>query len=102
MSRDKHWIDLAAASKLTAQWRQEHPQSPKAMGFDRAALDRILKQEGCVGIRCYYAKHDGGNWTLVLVGTDAEGRDMAKGEIAQEARPCPPDCDLLSPLHGDR
>lgn len=102
MPRDKHWIDLDSATQLTAQWRKKHPKSPKAMGFDRAALDRILKQKGCKGIRCYYAQHDDGSWTLVIVGTDAKGRDMTKGEIAQEGIPCPPDCDSRSPLSGGK
>jgi hypothetical protein len=102
MPRDKHWIDLDSATQLTANWRKRHAKSPKAMGFSRAAFDRILKQTGCKGIRCYYAQKDDGMWTLVLVGIDAKGRDMTKGEIAQEGEPCPPMCDSSSPLFGSK
>lgn len=100
MARDKHWIDLDSATQLTAQWRKKHPKSPKAMGFSRAAFERILKQKGCKGIRAYYAQEDDGSWTMVLVGTDAKGRDMVKGEVAEEADPCPPYCDQASVLWG--
>src|SRR5690606_9203809 len=102
MLRDKHWIDLEPATKLTAQWRNKHPDSPKAMGFSRAAFERILKQPDCEGIRIYYALKDDGQWTLVMVGTDANGSDMANGEIAEEAMPCPPDCDPRSPFAGGK
>lgn len=98
MSRDKHWIDLKSAVELTARWRKLHPKAPKAMGFERGALERILKQDGCVALRCYYAQNADESWTMVLVGIDAKGQDMATGEIAEEAEPCPPYCDRDSPL----
>ena len=68
------------------------------MSFERRALDRILKQDGCSGVRCYFAQKADESWTLVLVGVDEKGKDMAKGEIAEEAQPCPPICDPESPL----
>lgn len=102
MSRDKHWIDLKSAAELTARWRKHNANAPKAMGFERAALDRILKQDGCVAVRCYYAQKADESWTLVLVGVDAEGKDLTAGEIAEEAQPCPPWCDDRSPLWGAR
>jgi hypothetical protein len=99
-SRDKHWIDLKAAVELTTRWREKNPKAPKAMGFDRAAMDRILKQERCVGIRTYYALNPDDSWTLVMVGVDSKGRDMTEGELAEEMDPCPPDCDPRSVLGG--
>lgn len=102
MARDKHWIDLDSATQLTANWRKKNPKAPKAMRFTRAALDRILKQDGCKGVRIYYAMKADGAWTLVLVGTDAKGRDLVNGEVAEEASPCPPDCDERSPLGGTK
>ncbi len=98
--RDKHWIDLESATKLTARWRKMNPKAPKAMGFSRAAFERILKQPDCEGIRAYYAQKENGDWTLVLVGTNANGADIAQGEVAEEAEPCPPDCDERSPFGG--
>jgi hypothetical protein len=100
MPRDKHWIDLDSATQLTATWRKKHPKSPKAMRFDRAAIERLLKQRGCKGIRCYYAQKEDGSWTMVLVGTNSKGNDITDGEIAEEAFPCPPWCDPNSPLGG--
>lgn len=102
MLRDKHWIDLDSATKLTAHWRKLHPKAPKAMGFNRGAFERILKQPDCAGIRIYYAAKDDGQWTFVMVGTNAQGEDMATGEVAEEAMPCPPDCDPRSPFAGEK
>jgi hypothetical protein len=72
------------------------------MGFDRSAMDRILKQDRCAGIRSYFAMHADGTWTLVLVGVDADGHDLANGELAEEMRPCPPYCDPQSALGGGK
>lgn len=102
MPNHKHWIDLASAVELTTRWRKKQPDAPKAIGFDREALDRILKQESCVAVRCYYALKADTGWTLVLVGVDAQGQDLVHGEIAEEGYPCPPDCDERSPLGGGR
>jgi hypothetical protein len=102
MPRDKHWIDLDSATQLTAQWRRKYPKYPKAMGFNRAAFERILKQKGCKGIRSYFAMKSDGSWTLVLVGTDYRGRDITNGEIAEESLPCPPWCDNESPLGSSK
>jgi hypothetical protein len=101
-SRDKHWIDLKSAVELTTQWRKRQPEAPKAIAFDRAALERILKQEHCAGVRCYFAAKADTTWTLVLVGINAKGQDLASGEIAEEGNPCPPDCDSSSPLVGGK
>jgi hypothetical protein len=98
MPRDKHWIGLDDATLLTANWRKKNPKAPKAMRFSATAVQRILQQPGCKGVRIYYAQHEDKSWTMVLVGTDTKGRDMTKGEIAQEGIPCPPDCDPKSPL----
>jgi hypothetical protein len=100
MPRDKHWIDLDSATQLTANWRKKHSKSPKAMRFERTAFERILKLTGCKGIRIYYAQKDDGEWTFVMVGTNAKGQDMTEGELAQETWPCPPMCDPESPLGG--
>lgn len=65
---------------------------PTAYGFHAEAFHRILRQPGCVGIRAYPALKDDGRPTLVLVGFDAEGRELADGELSEFAFDCPPFC----------
>ncbi|HET9064916.1 MAG TPA: hypothetical protein VFN22_03740 [Gemmatimonadales bacterium] len=100
MPKDRHAISLAAATRLTTTFRTKHPDAARCWGFDRSAFHRILGQPGCEGIRIYLGQKQDGTVTPVMVGYDAKGRDLAKGEIAEEAGPCPPYCDDRSPLHG--
>jgi len=50
-----------------------------AICFDAGNVEEILKQEGCKGIRVYYAKNseaNGGSETVVIVGLDGNGNDL--------------------------
>ncbi len=66
--------------------------------FNRKIFDKILSQKGCVAIRYYYAQEKDGSPTIVLVGVDANGKDMTKAAIAERAMDCPPWCWSDSPL----
>lgn len=93
--KEPHDIDPEKAKGLIKAWRADKHAAGKAHGhfFGREALEKLLAQEGCVGIRMYHARHGKGHETLVLVATDTDGRDMWKGSVAEEAMPCPPYCD---------
>lgn len=64
----------------------------RAGAFQRAALDAILAQPGCMGIRFYLAQNDAEQTTLVAVGTDADGQDLDQGVMVNDLFPCPPFC----------
>jgi hypothetical protein len=64
----------------------------KAGAFTREIIDEILAQAGCAGLRIYLGRTDAGEETLMLVGTDADGNDLANGTIADHLYPCPPFC----------
>lgn len=64
----------------------------------RGVLDSILAQKGCVALRMYYAQKDDASFTLVCVGVNAAGDDMADGIIAEDLWPCPPYCDATKTL----
>jgi len=66
--------------------------------FPRAAIDEILAQPGCTGLRFYFGTKPDGSTTLVFVGIDGAERDMADGVIVEDYYPCPPFCDATSPL----
>ena len=66
--------------------------------FPRAAIDAILAQPGCSGLRFYFGTKADGSTTLVFVGIDGAERDMTDGVIVQDYYPCPPFCDAPSAL----
>ena len=96
-----HRITLAEAKELTTRHRKESPKGGHAEFFHREALDTLLAQPGCSGIRIYHGKGKGGEHHSVLVGVDAKGADLADAGIMQQAFPCPPYCDTESPLKRD-
>jgi hypothetical protein len=96
-------IDLAQAAAWTANYRKQHEgvtEAVKAHFFGRDIMQQILEQEGCVGIRMYYALDDNSQQQLILVGVNAEGQDMEEGTVADRSRVCPPDCAIESSLLG--
>lgn len=98
MSDRDHHILLADATKLTHRWQKSHPDAIRAWKFSRDIFDEMLKPDTCAGVRIYMAEKEGGEVTLVVVGTDAAGNDLTDATIAEEAVPCPFDCPKDSPL----
>jgi hypothetical protein len=72
--------------------RRRRATEPPAGAFKREALERLLNQTGCAGIRIYYGMHPDGQPALVLVGVDEYGEEMLDGELAERSFPCPPFC----------
>jgi len=111
MTADRHSITLSDAVALTTRWRKNQPDSMRAARFDRIAFDRLLAQPGVAGIRIYLGMQPNGEWTYVMVGTSADGKDLIKAPgsvdaadgtgIEEQSYPCPPECDCSSPLNGE-
>lgn len=86
-------IGLAQAAALTAKYRKEvSADTAKSHFFGSQILQKLLEQEGCVGIRMYHALDDNKKKQLILVGVDENGNDMESGLVADRAVVCPPDC----------
>ncbi len=113
MPNDPHAISLDDAIALTARWRANMPAGAiKGARFETIALANLLAQPGCAGIRIYLGMKDDMSWTYVMVAVDAQGADIipanarADGQNADGSGlenlppPCPPFCDVLSPLNG--
>lgn len=99
---EDHSISLIDAKKLTKNFRDKAGADPILGGFfGKKALEEILDQQDCVGIRYYYGESKDGDPVLVLVGVTANGGDMPLGNLAEIAKPCPPYCILGSPLNSD-
>jgi hypothetical protein len=96
---EKHEIALSEGLELVANFRK-NPQAPKSQGgsFERGAFDKILAQPGCERIKMHWAQESNGNFTVVLVGVDAEGKDMVAGAIMERSNGCLPFCDVTSPF----
>lgn len=93
-------IDRAQAKRWTANYRANGRGKTNSHLFGAETVKRLLEQEGCVGMRIYYALNEEGEQKVILVGADAEGNDMTDGEILDFATPCPPECIVGSELAG--
>ncbi len=91
--KEDHHISLEEAIKLISNFRNSQKDfSIKAHYFGKEALEKLLGQEGCVGIRIYYAQNEDGKPELVIVGVNEEGQDLENGTILNRGLPCPPWC----------
>lgn len=91
---------LETSAVWTANYRKANPNGIKAHFFGMNIINEILAQDGCVGIRCYYALDEKGVQQMIMVGADREENDLYNGIIAEVSSPCPPFCGNGSPLIG--
>lgn len=66
--------------------------------FAKKAIQSILDQSGCVGVRIYYGLTDLAIPALVIVGVNSLGQDMTDGPMAELGYGCPPWCDTTRAL----
>lgn len=100
MTNNSHEITLQEAITLTHAY-QNSPQfagQPKAGLITATAVQELLNQPGCEGVRIYFSLNANNNLTLVLVGTDINEKDMTSGVILEKLKDCPPFCNFDSPL----
>jgi hypothetical protein len=99
--KEDHSISLAEAAKMTKAHRAAaQPGDVNAHYVGREAVEALLTQPGCVGIRWYHARHPKGHHTLVAVGVDKTGNDLHNGRLCEEILPCPPWCSAPNPLNS--
>jgi len=89
---------LETAAEWTANYRKNNPNGIKAHFFGMNIINEILAQDGCVGIRSYYALDDNGVQQLIMVGVDKDENDLYTGIIAEVSIKCPPFCSTPNPL----
>ena len=95
-----HKVTITEARDLVDR-RRRAAETP-AGAFKREALERLLNQTSCAGIRIYYGMHPDGQPALVLVGVDEWGEEMLDGELAEKSYPCPPFCPMGPSLRASR
>jgi len=96
---ESHDIPLATAAEWTKNYRDANPGAIKAHYFGKDAIQAILDQGGCVGIRIYYALDDDGVKHLIIVGANASENDLYQGLLAERSLPCPSSCSTANPLN---
>ncbi len=98
---EEHAISLEEAIEYTAKYRDSRNSGDLLGGyFGKSAMQNILNQPNCVGLRIYNAIDNEGKATYVVVGVAADEKDLTEGAIAEYAYGCPPHCPLGSPLAG--
>lgn len=96
-----HRIPLAAAAALTKRYRNGTAKgAQKAGAFHADQVRELLAQPGCVALRIYYGKQEAGEESLVLVGVDANDKELSGGVLLEFQFPCPPFCDDGSALNS--
>jgi len=93
---EDHSITFGEAQHLISNYLMTlEPGGVRSEMFGRDAIDRIMAQSGCRGLRIHHARKDDGTQVLVLMGVDQYGVDLAFGELAERGILCPPICDTI-------
>lgn len=95
-------ITLSAAAAITKNYR-DSVTSGTTIGhyFGKSAIQAILNQTNCVGIRVYYAIDETGKKQLVITGVDSSENDLYTGLLADRSACCPTHCSTANPLNSN-
>jgi hypothetical protein len=99
---ENHDISLNEAADLTQRFRENLPIIDHTIAeyFGKSALEELLDQNGCVGIRIYYGIDIEMKKRLVIVGVNNEGNDLYEGNLMEVGQPCPPICSESNLLNS--
>jgi hypothetical protein len=73
-------IEVKQAASWTKNYRDKSPGQPISQFFGKEILEKILSQEGCLGIRFYYALDNDGKKHLIITGAMSDGTDQIGGK----------------------
>ena len=94
-------IPLETAQEWATKWVESQPaDAVKAHLIPMEDFTALSKEDGVVNIRAYIGIDGDGTNKLMLVGVDANGKDMISNTdlIYDFTLPCPNTCDTDSPL----
>lgn len=98
---ENHDFPLDQASEWTANYRATiSPGETIAHYFGKQAIQDIFDQEGCVGMRIYYALDNNGAKQLIITGVNSAGNDLYQGLLAERSLKCPAACSAANPLNS--
>ena len=96
-------ITLDVAKEWAKSWRSNPPAKlAKGHLIPGGALSELLATEGVVDVRAYMGVDATGIQKLMLVGVNADGKDLIDSNhlIYDKTQPCPDKCDPTSPLYN--
>ena len=98
---EDHTIKLDEASAWTQNYRDTiNSGDTIAHAFGKDAIQAILDQNNCVGIRIYYALDEDGHKQLIIVGVNSQDNDLYEGLLAERSYRCPSTCSSNNPLNS--
>lgn len=93
-------ITLQEASEMTKRFRDSvFNKGTIALSVNGDLVSEILNQNGCKGVRFYFALDTDNLTQLVLVGVDENGDDIYEGLLVDRLSNCPPKCSTKNPLN---
>jgi len=101
--KEDHLISLSNATQMTDVYRLKNPDGPWGWYFGGEAIQSVLAQNGAVGLRIYGGLNQEGQFSPVVFGVTADGKDITGSGlhkalldsgvvILEMAPPCPPEC----------
>lgn len=98
---ENHHIDLTTASEWTENFRNTIlPGEKLGEFFGKTAIQQILNQEDCVGIRIYNSIDNLGAKHFIISGVKANEDDLFNGHLAEKGFGSPPYSGALNPLNS--
>jgi hypothetical protein len=115
-----HIISLQKAVEMTTRYRQDKETIlaaeyksqnilPLSETFNRTAIEKLLSETNCAGIRIYYGMDENLKSHAILVGVNASNEDILPSSAAtlsgsdevilEEGQRCPDICPEDSPLN---
>lgn len=98
--KEDHAITLTEAATWTRTYREANPGATKGHFYGKDAIQAIINQAGCVGIRIYYAIDTTGAKQLIIVGANTSENDLYTGLLAERGIACPTHCGVNNPLNS--
>lgn len=97
------FITLEEASTYTANFRSANPNGIKGHFLGKSNMNKLLAQDGCVGLRTYHGIDALGVAQIVVVGVDKNENDILTDSplILDKAFMCPPNCGTTNSLNGN-
>ena len=99
--KENHAITLSEAAEWTRAYRDANPGATKGHFYGKDAIQAIINQSGCVGIRIYYAVDNNGAKQLIITGVTSNENDLYNGILAERSLACPPRCGVNNPLNSN-
>ena len=99
--KEDHAITLSEAAEWTRNYRENNANATKGHFYGKDAIQAILDQSGCVGIRIYYDIDNNGAKQLIIVGAGTNENDLHNGLLAERSLPCPSKCGANNPLNSN-